>query len=87
MGRLLSLGFEFMGTRQQTLIRVKEEEARVEYCITVLNAELEELLVGNNIIIEEDNRLKIDMTAQQDEQAMLKKAIATALGKYLNRQL
>ena len=86
MGRLLSLGLEFMGRRLQTLIRVNEQDTGIEYLVTLLDAGLEELLKGDNIIIvEKDNCLQLDLPVEQNDQWILKKQIVHALGKYLKK--
>ena len=60
------------------MIRVKKKGTTTEYCITVMNGELEKMLYGHHIITEENGRLMTGDTPDA-ETARLKDCIAEAL--------
>ncbi|HMH21315.1 MAG TPA: hypothetical protein VK563_06050 [Puia sp.] len=79
---LLVIKFEFGGREYSALARVKEKDKRTEYAITVMNGELEQLLYGNHVIIEEDGEIRLDLSPDT-EVGRLKCIIAKALNVYI----
>jgi hypothetical protein len=79
---MLPVKFEFRGAGYEALIRVKVKETKTEYYITIMNGELEKMLFGHHILIEE-NGLLLQGSAPDDDIRQLKQTIAEALKHYL----
>jgi hypothetical protein len=81
-----SVSFEFEGNNYLSLIRKKQKGNTTQYCITIMNGELEKLLFGNHVITEVDGVLQIDNAITDPRQAALKMAVSRALYKFLHAQ-
>lgn len=82
--QMLPIKFEYRGTGYEALIRIKTKGTKREYCITVMNGDLERMLFGHHKIIEENGCLQTG-TAPDEETAHLKTTIVAALEAYLRR--
>ena len=80
----LSVSFEFEGGNYYSLIRKKRKGNVIQYCITIMNGELERLLYGNHIITEIDGMLQLEKVVEDPRRAALKQAVTKALQRYLH---
>jgi hypothetical protein len=85
MTSLLSLGFEYKGTHQSFLARVKEVNGKTEYHITLMNGHLGKQLYGNYILTGNNGKVSIEASGVDEEQG-LRRHIATALNAYLHEK-
>jgi hypothetical protein len=80
--KLLPIKFEYRGSGYEALVRIKVKETKTEYHITVMNGELEKMLYGHHVIIDENGRLQTG-SVPDAETAYLKNKIAEALNGYI----
>jgi hypothetical protein len=78
MNKFLVIPFEFRQASYYSLIMCKPKDDGTEYRITVMNGDLEKLLLGNNIIREINGYLHVE-TSKNDPQQHLKMEIAKSL--------
>lgn len=81
---MIAVGFRYKDNAYKALIRFKEKGAKKEYHITVMDGELERLLYGNHILVEENGRLKRDSIIPGNEASGLRAIITDALDNYIN---
>jgi hypothetical protein len=80
---MISLGFKFREVSYNALIRLRESGIKKEYVITVMNGELEKILYGNHILVEENGEF-LSNTEHAGEKAFeLRTVITKALQNYL----
>ena len=82
MNRFLIIPFEFCKKTYYSLVMCKSKAEGTEYRITVMNGELEQLLFGNNVILEKNGTLHLEVS-QNELQESLKMQIAESLVKVL----
>ena len=87
MSMIISLGFDFKEEFHYVLITVKELKERIQYRITVMNGELEQLLYDCNVVNEVDGELELDDCNGNKEKWLLKKQIIEALSKYTQKKI
>ena len=87
MSMIISLGFDFKEEFHYVLITVKEIKERIQYRITVMNGELEQLLYGCNIVHEVNGELELDDCNGNKEKWLLKKQIIEALSRYTQKKV
>ena len=73
MSMIISLGFDFKDEFHYVLITVKELKERIQYRITVMNGELEQLLYDCNVVNEVNGELELDDCNGNKEKWLLKK--------------
>jgi len=81
---MIAVGFQYKENAYKALIRLKERGAKKEYHITVMDGELERLLYGNHILVEENGHLQRDSIIPGNEASGLKAIITEALDKFIN---
>ena len=86
MSRILTVGFEFHDIFYYSLVNVKEIEGETQYKITVMNGDLEKMLLRNNIIKEKNGYLYIEISEDKNHDE-LKLKIAEALSAFLKLPL
>lgn len=80
---MFSISFNYRESTYEALIRViKEKGDRREYRITVMNGELEVLLFGHHMLVEENGQLNSLTKGLSDEAAELKTIIAEAFSAF-----
>jgi len=83
MKKMFSISFNYRKSQYEALIRViKEKDDRREYRITVMNGELEVLLFGHHMLIEENGRLNFSTNGLSSQAAELKTIIAEAFNAF-----
>ena len=82
MSRVLSIGFSYFQKVYYTWIRVIEKPNRTEYHVTILDFELDRLLYGNNVFVENDGFLVPELY-EDEAQGNLRLEITQALNDYL----
>lgn len=82
MNKFLVIPFEFRHATYYSLILCKANSECTEYRITVMNGDLEKLLLGNNVIKEIDGSLHLDIP-NDEPQGSLKTEIAKSLVRVL----
>ena len=87
MSMIISLGFDFKEEFHYVLITVKELKERIQYRITVMNGELEQLLYDCNVVNEVNGELELDDCNGDKEKWLLKKQIIEALSKYTQKNI
>ena len=87
MSMIISLGFDFKEEFHYVLITVKELKERIQYRITVMNGELEQLLFDCNVVNEVNGELELDDCNGNKEKWLLKKQIIEALSKYTQKKI
>ena len=87
MSMIISLGFDFKEEFHYVLITVKELKESIQYRITVMNGELEQLLYGCNVVNEVNGELELDDCNGNKEKWLLKKQIIEALSKYTHKNI
>jgi len=80
---LLTIEFEHKGRPHKAIVRVKVKETNVEYHITIMNGDLERLLYGNHIFVEENGLLLNDTTPGNVEVNDLRGNLRHALAGHL----
>ena len=80
--KMLPVKFEYRGAVYEALLRVKIKGTKTEYHITIMNGELEKMLYGHHVIIDENNGLQTGPVPDA-ETAYLKNQIAEALNNYI----
>jgi hypothetical protein len=83
MDKMLSLEFMYKSKTYYALVRTKLIGQEKQYYITVMNGELEMLLYGNHVILEDGDGLRSATDIQQPEVLQLKNCITDALCKYM----
>jgi len=80
--KMLPIKFEYHGTGYEALVRIKAKETKTEYYITIMNGELEKMLYGHHVFIDENDKLQTGIVPDP-ETAYLKSKIAEALNNYI----
>jgi hypothetical protein len=83
MDQMLSLEFTYRSKTYCALIRTKMNDQRVAYYVTIMNGELERLLYGNHVLIDENGHLRSEPEILDQEIAELKQCITEALCRRL----
>ena len=86
MEKFFTIKFYYRGKLEHCTVKMRQQEDISEYCITVLNGDLERLLFGNHIIKEQYGKLQIDLPSQNSNLARLKCAVAYALSEHLKEK-
>ena len=76
---MLSLEFTYRSKTYHALIRTKMDEQRLAYYVTIMNGELERLLYGNHVLVNENGKLRSEPEILDQHIAELKQCIAEAL--------
>ena len=80
---MISLEFTYRSQTYYALIRTKLNEQRLAYYVTIMNGELERMLYGNHILIDEAGELRSDPEILDQEIAELKQCVTDALTERL----
>jgi len=80
--KMLVIKFEYRGAGYEALVRIKPKETKTEYYITIMNGELEKMLFGHHVIIDENGCLQTGVVPDA-ETAYLKSKIAGALESHI----
>jgi len=83
MDKMLSLEFTYRSKTYHALIRTKINEHRLAYYVTIMDGELERLLYGNHILIDDGGLLRSEPEILDRELAELKQCITEALTQRL----
>jgi hypothetical protein len=80
---MFSISFNYRESQYEALIRVvKEKDNKRQYRITVMNGELEVLLYGHHLLMENDGKLDFCTNGIPQQAAELRTIIAEALESY-----
>ena len=84
MNRFLLIPFEFNQQNFYSLVMCKDKgEMGINYRVTIMNGDLEKILLGNNVIKEVNGFLQVEATQQNGLQDCLKLEITKSLAKIL----
>lgn len=73
--KMFTLTFVYNGTAYSALVHEKYLTDGKQYRITVMNGDLEQLLFGNNILIEKDGKLCPVNDAKEENKNLIKQII------------
>ena len=82
MNRVIMIGFEYNKTMHYALVRVKQSEDHLAYCIMPYDSDLSELLQEQNIIRQADGYLEYHPSNQIQRRLM--EGICKSLGGMLS---
>jgi hypothetical protein len=83
MDKILSLEFTYRSKTYYALVRTKMMGQEKQHHLTIMNGDLEMILYGHHVVIEEDGELRSATEIQHPEVALLKKCVIEALYNYM----
>ena len=87
MSSVICIEFCYKGERHYVLISTKHSGQELTYKITVMNGDLEKMLMDCNVIEEYNGQLVLDDCVGNRQKMELKKEIIQALANHLHKEI
>ncbi len=83
MDNIMSIEFLYKKRTFYALVRPKTRDGQTAYHVTIMNGELERLLFGQHILVDEKSFVRSQQEILNSEVAELRRCVATALWQRL----
>jgi hypothetical protein len=84
MIKIVSIPFRYKSKEYYSLIRFFYKNDHTDLVVTVMNGEMEKILIGNNVIQYKYGYLVIDVPMDESELSNIKMAIIESIESYLS---
>ena len=83
MDNMMSVEFLYRNKAYYALVRPKKVEHENGYAVTIMNGDLEILLYGHHVIVDEKHFIRTQQTIPDNAVAELRRCIAVALWQHI----